>query len=335
MKALAYRVLGRLASGEFESGAALARTLGVSRGSVWNAVRELEDAGLEIYRVRGRGYRLQKPVTLIDPLEVALLLGADSTRYSMEVALAVDSTNSLALERARAHAPSGTVIAAEWQTNGRGRLGRAWHTALAGGLTFSLVWRFARGAAFLSGLSLAVGVALVRALKRAEVPDAKLKWPNDVVWNGSKLAGILIEMQGDALGPTCAVIGIGVNVRLTQTVRCRIDQAATDLETTCGRVVDRNALLAAILGELTPVLERFEQDGFAPLRSAWQRHHAWQGRRATISLPDGRRESGVVHGVDDEGALLVAIQGRMRRYHSGEVTVRGGARANAGAGAAT
>ena len=322
MKQLAYRVLHCLASGAFQSGEGLAQALGISRGSVWNAVRELEQAGLEIYRVRGRGYRLQQPVSLLDPAEVERLLGARSRHYSIEVVASVGSTNTLALERARAHAPSGKLIAAEWQTNGRGRLGRAWHADVAGALTFSLVWRFSQGAAFLSGLSLAVGVALVRAVKKAGVADAKLKWPNDLAWKGRKLAGILIEMQGDTLGPTCAVIGIGVNVRLSKAVRRHIDQAAADLESACGRTVDRNALLAAILRELAPVLETFERHGFAPLRAAWQRHHAWQGREVTVRLPDGRKESGVAHGVDDEGALLVAVPGGTRRYHSGEVSLR-------------
>lgn len=322
MKPLAYRILESLAAGEFRSGEALAHALGVSRGSVWHGVRELERAGLEIYRVRGRGYRLRQPLSLLRPAEVTRGLGGRGRRFAVEVVGTVGSTNTLALERARGNAPSGTLIAAEWQTAGRGRLGRAWHTAVAGALTFSLVWRFAQGAAFVSGLSLAVGVALVRALQKLGVPDVKLKWPNDLTWRGRKLAGILIEMQGDALGPTCAVIGIGVNIRLTQALRRHIDQAATDLESACGRVVDRNAVLAGILTELDSVLEAFERHGFAPLRAEWQRNHAWEGRQVTIHLPDGRRERGVARGVDDDGALQVAVRGSLRRYHSGEVSLR-------------
>jgi len=322
MKPLTYRVLKLLAAGDFRSGEILADTLGVSRGSVWHSVRELEAAGLEIYRVRGRGYRLRQPLSLLDATELTHHLGRHARRLVLELVDSVGSTNTLALARALANAPVGTVIVAEWQTAGRGRLGRSWQAGIGGALTFSVVWRFAQGAGFLSGLSLAAGIALARALKTLGVADAGLKWPNDVVWRGRKLAGILIEMQGDALGPSCAVIGIGVNVRLSEAVRRQIGRAATDLETACGRMLDRNAVLARVLIELTSVLEAFAREGFAPLRAEWQRHHAWQGRSVSVTLPDGRRESGVARGVDKDGTLIVAARAGLRRYHSGEVSLR-------------
>ncbi len=322
MKPLTYRVLKLLAAGDFRSGEILADTLGVSRGSVWHSVRELEAAGLEIYRVRGRGYRLQQPLSLLDAAEVRRQLGRGASGLALELVDSVGSTNTLALARAQANAPTGTVIAAEWQTAGRGRLGRSWHAGIGGALTFSMVWRFTQGAGFLAGLSLAAGIALARALKTLGVAGAGLKWPNDVVWRGRKLAGVLIEMQGDALGPSCAVIGIGLNVRLSDAVRREIGQAVTDLETVYGRMIDRNAVLARVLIELRAVLEAFARDGFAPLRAEWQRHHAWQDRSVTVALPDGRRESGVARGVDEDGALIVAARAGIRRYHSAEVSLR-------------
>lgn len=322
MKPLTYRVLKLLAVGDFRSGESLADALGVSRGSVWHSVRELEAAGLEIYRVRGRGYRLQQPLSLLDAAEVRRQLGRGASGLALELVDSVGSTNTLALARAQANAPTGTVIAAEWQTAGRGRLGRSWQAGIGGALTFSVVWRFTQGAGFLAGLSLAAGIALARALKTLGVAGAGLKWPNDVVWRGRKLAGILIEMQGDALGPSCAVIGIGLNVRLSDAVRRQIGQAVTDLETVCGRMIDRNAVLARVLIELRSILEAFARDGFAPLRAEWQCHHAWQDRSVTVALPDGRRESGVARGVDEDGALIVAARAGIRRYHSAEVSLR-------------
>jgi BirA family biotin operon repressor/biotin-[acetyl-CoA-carboxylase] ligase len=324
-------MLKLLAAGDFHSGEILASRLGVSRGSVWNAVRELETAGLAIYRVRGRGYRLKQPLSMLDATQVRRHIGRHAGSLVLELVDSVSSTNTLALERAQAKAPSGTVIVAEWQTAGRGRLGRHWQAGIGGALTFSVVWRFTEGAGFLSGLSLAVGIAVVRALKTLGVADARLKWPNDVVWRGRKLAGILIEMQGDALGPSCAVIGIGINVRLSKAVRRRIDQPASDLETACGRPFDRNVVLAQMLIDLTSVLEAFAHTGFAPLRGEWQREHAWQDRGVSVTLPDGRCESGVARGVDERGALIVAAQGGLRRYHSGEVSLRPSDRTREGA----
>ena len=322
MKVLTASVLKHLCDGEFHSGETLARALEVSRASVWHAIRDLEAAGLEIYKVHGRGYRLPQPLTLLDRAAIGRNLGAQAARFTLEVRAAADSTNTVLLGSAAAGAPSGAVLAVEWQPGGRGRLGRAWHAGVGESLTFSLLWRFARGAAALSGLSLAVGLALTRALAASGATDAALKWPNDVLWRGRKLAGILIELAGDALGPTAAVIGIGINVRLSKMTRARIDQPAVDLETASGAAPDRNRLLAAALIEIDRVLETFARDGFAPLRAEWQGRHAHQGKRVVLTLPDGSRQAGQAKGVAEDGSLLLETRAGLKRYHSGDISVR-------------
>jgi BirA family biotin operon repressor/biotin-[acetyl-CoA-carboxylase] ligase len=201
-------------------------------------------------------------------------------------------------------------------------MGRSWHAGLGGALTFSILWRFAQGAGALAGLSLAVGVAVMRALDACGAREARLKWPNDVVWRGRKLAGMLIEMHGDALGPSAAVIGIGINVRLSGAVKTRIDQPAVDLETACGYPVDRNVVLGTVLNELVDVLDGFSIEGFAPLRREWEQHHVHQGRTIIVKLPSGRCERGVALGVADDGALLFRTGSAVRRLHSGEISVR-------------
>jgi BirA family biotin operon repressor/biotin-[acetyl-CoA-carboxylase] ligase len=226
------------------------------------------------------------------------------------------------LARAAQGAASGTVLAAEWQESGRGRQGRAWHAAIGGGVTFSLLWRFSLGAAALAGLSLAAGLALVRAAAKLGAQDIALKWPNDVLWRGGKVAGMLIEMHGDALGPSAVVIGIGINVRLSDAMRARIDQPAADLESACGTVLDRSAVLGALLAELAPVLDAFADKGFAPMRPEWERHHAHQDRRVLVKLPDGRTHEGLARGVGDDGAFLFESGNALRRLHSAEVSVR-------------
>jgi BirA family biotin operon repressor/biotin-[acetyl-CoA-carboxylase] ligase len=322
MKPLTAGVLARLADGDFHSGEALARALDVSRASVWHAVRDLEAVGLEIYKVRGRGYRLPHPLTLLDRAAIERNLGAHAARFTLDIRDAEDSTNTQLLVRATAGAQSGTVLAAEWQPGGRGRLGRTWHAGVGEALTFSLLWRFARGAGALSGLSLAVGLALARALSASGAPDVVLKWPNDVLWRGRKLAGILTELAGDALGPTVAVIGIGINVRLSAATRARIGQPVTDLETICGAAPDRNRLLAFVLIELDSVLEAFAAKGFAPLRGEWQCRHAHQDKRVTLMLPDGSRQAGWARGVAEDGSLLLATRTATKRYYSGEISLR-------------
>ncbi len=321
MKALTSSVLKRLADGEFHSGEALARSLDFSRASVWNAIRDLEAAGIEVYKVHGRGYRLPYPITLLDRAAIERSLGEHAPRFTLDVRDTVASTNAALLERAAAGAPGGTVLAAEWQSHGRGRLGRAWHAGVGEALTFSLLWRFTRGAGALAGLSLAVGVAIARAVTAAGVPGVALKWPNDVLWRNGKLAGILTELAGDALGPTAAVIGIGLNVRLSQATRARIGQAAADLAT-AGAAPDRNGLLARLLIELGQTLHAFERDGFAPRRAEWQRLHALQGRRVTLVLPDGTRRTGSARGAAEDGAFLLETRAGMERFHSAEISLR-------------
>ncbi|HTE13668.1 MAG TPA: biotin--[acetyl-CoA-carboxylase] ligase [Burkholderiales bacterium] len=321
MKLLAYHTLRLLADGEFHSGAALAQAAGVSRASVWNSVQEIEVSGIEVYRIRGRGYRLAQALSMLDAARITQWLG-ESAPFNVEIMDEVESTNTLLLQRAQAGASHASVIAAECQRAGRGRLNRPWHAGIGGALTFSVLWRFTQGAATLAGLSLAVGLAVVRALESFGVNGAGLKWPNDVLWRGRKIAGILIEMQGEALGPSAVVIGAGINVRLSPAVSTRIDQAAADIETLCGRAVDRNQLLAMVLNEFNRVLLEFERAGFQAFREDWQRRHVHQGCPVRLMLPGGTSESGLARGVGNDGALLLETARGVRPFHSGDVSLR-------------
>jgi BirA family transcriptional regulator, biotin operon repressor / biotin---[acetyl-CoA-carboxylase] ligase len=315
-------VLRLLADGEFHSGAGLARALGVSRSTVWNAVHALSAAGLDVYRVKSRGYRLAQPLSLLDTSAIVRHAGTAASRFAIDLIDTAGSTNTLLLQRAAAGTPTGSVVMAEWQRSGRGRMQREWHAAIGGAITFSVLWRFTHGAAALAGLSLAVGVALTRAIARLGASDVQLKWPNDVLWRERKLGGVLIEMQGDALGPSAAVIGIGMNVRLSDSVRERIGQPATDLEAACGCVIDRSAAVGFILAELASVLDTFSTGGFAPLREEWLRSHAFDGKRVVVKLPNGRNDEGIIRGVDENGALLFDDGTGSRRLHSAEISVR-------------
>lgn len=322
MNTMAFQTLRALADGAFHSGEDIARALGVTRSAVWYGIREIGGAGFEIEKVRGRGYRLARPVSLLDAGRVGAALGAAADRITLEICDSVDSTNAQLLQRAGAGGRSGLALAAEAQQAGRGRRGRVWHSGVGSALTFSLLWRFAQGARELAGLSLAVGIALARALRAAGAPAAQLKWPNDVVLPAGKLAGILIEMQGDVLGPSVAVIGIGVNVRADARVSAQVDQNVADLETAVGGPVDRNLLLARLLQELAAVLDLFAARGFAPLREEWQQLHAYRDQAVRLELPGGQGIMGIARGVAEDGALLLETAAGVARHHSGEVSLR-------------
>lgn len=324
MQAETFDLLRLLSDESFHSGAALARELGAAPAAVQLALRELEDLGLELVRARGRGYRLAEPYDCLDAAAVRAQLGAHARHFHVEVLDACASTNTLLLERARGGAPSGSAIACELQSAGRGRRGNSWQSGLGGGLTFSLLWRFARSAAGLSGLSLAAGVAAARAIDSIGVAEVQLKWPNDLLHAGRKLGGILIEVHADAPGSTAAVIGIGLNVRLHATQRNAITQAVTDVASISGQAPQRNRLLAATLIELAQVLEQFAGQGFAPLRQEWMARHAHQGKPVTLSSGDGNTVTGKAAGVAEDGALLLETARGVERFVSGELSLRAG-----------
>ena len=324
MPAKTFDLLRLLADAGFHSGADLARELGATPAAIRLALRELEDLGIELERVRGRGCRLAEAYDYLDAGAVRAQLGAHARLFHLEMLDACASTNTLLLERAREGAPAGQVIACELQSAGRGRRGNSWQSGLGGSLTFSLLWRFGQGAAGLSGLSLAAGVAVARALASIGVAGVQLKWPNDLLHAGRKLGGILIEVHGDGPGATAAVIGIGLNVRLHTSLRDAITQAVTDVTSISGQVPQRNRLLAAVLIELAQVLEQFSAHGFAPLRQEWMARHAHQGRSVTLSSGDGGTVTGTAAGVAEDGALLLETARGVERFVSGELSLRAG-----------
>ncbi len=327
MKPLTFSILRLLSDGEFHSGVAIARSLEVSRAGVSNALRGLDEVGLTLHKVRGRGYRLVDPVQWLKRDIILKYLGEEAKSFNFEVLDAVDSTSGLLLQKAAMELNAGGasihVVAVELQTSGRGRRGRQWHSGLGDGLAFSLSWRFQQGASSLSGLSLAVGVAIIRALKARGIKGTVLKWPNDVMFNFCKLAGILIELQGDMFGPTVAVIGIGMNLKLSGKVRARIAQGATDVFSIIGEMPDRNKLMAALLIHLVMMLREFERRGFAPFKKEWADHHVFENKPVSLRLPDGSSKEGVIHGVADDGSLLLRTSAGVAGYSTGEITLCG------------
>ena len=314
-------ILRRLADGRFHSGEVLAKSLGVSRATVWQALTDADAFGVRVFRVRGRGYRLESAIELLDLATLAGLLG-EASGFSVNLLDSVESTNTHLIARAGEGTPHGTVVVAELQTRGRGRQGRPWLTGLAGALAFSLLWRFRGGVAGLSGLSLAVGLAVVRACEELGVAGVKLKWPNDVVHNGRKLAGILIEVQGDVLGPSLAVIGIGLNYRMTDKVRREIDQPVVDLAAIADPLPSRHALLAELLRQLSGVLTRFEAGGFAAMAAEWEARHAHQMKSVRLSLPDRSTVQGIAEGVAADGALKIRSATGLLQFCVGEISLR-------------
>lgn len=320
---LAQTLLTLLADGEFHSGPALGQSAGCTRTAVWKAIQSLQNTGLEIYSVRGKGYRLARPVELLEREKVIAALDAQTRKavVQLDVFHEIDSTNAYLLEAAKQGDASNRVCMAEYQRAGRGRRGRQWVSPLGGNLYLSLLWRFQGGATALGGLSLAMAVAVMRTLRDVGLSSARLKWPNDILVDGHKLAGILLELSGEATGPCAVVVGLGLNVRTPATEMSAVTQPWTDLESALGKTVSRNALAARLLCRMVSAAESFERNGLAPFMSEWSEWDALAGNEITLELPTGPLR-GVARGVDETGALLLARDGELLRYHSGEVSVR-------------
>ena len=320
-KLLTISLLRILSDGEFHSGEVMAQQLGISRASVNIALKSVDQYGLILFSVRGRGYRLIDPPQWLDGKKISAVLKTPDA-FQIEIADSAMSSNTVLLQRAALGAASGSVLAVEWQSAGRGRLGRTWHSGLGSALTFSLLWRFESGLSALSGLSLAVGVAMMRVLRNMGVSNVGLKWPNDVLTKSGKLAGILIEAQGDMLGPSLVVIGIGLNFRLPHSVIQRIDQPVSDLAHAVTELPERNRLLGLLLQELADMLSVFVRQGFLPLRAEWESYHVYQNRQVKMLLPDGAAVIGVVLGVTEEGALRVDTGQGLKIFNAGEISLR-------------
>ncbi|MEO7760319.1 MAG: biotin--[acetyl-CoA-carboxylase] ligase [Casimicrobiaceae bacterium] len=254
---------------------------------------------------------------------MVLSTGKIPHRFRIERFESIDSTSEELRRRAENADIDGLVITTETQQAGRGRLGRAWVDRPGGSLLFSVGWHAPIAVTALAGLSLATGVAVCAALEQHGVVGMQLKWPNDLLHRHCKLGGILVETIAPAPQRTQVIIGIGINIELNESARDAIAAPVTDLRA-AGWSGERDLLLADILQQLAPMLDRFAADGFRPFRAAWLARHALQQRNVTIWRAGNEIAAGRAIDVDADGALLLQTPAGVRRLLSGELTLRPG-----------
>jgi len=323
---LPQRVFQRLDDQAFQSGEALAADLSVTRAAVWKAVEQLRELGVTLDAQTNKGYRLAPGVSALSVDRIQKLLPAE-VRTRIEALLVewtLESTNTRLLEALPPGAGRAAVVLAEHQTGGRGRRGRGWVAPPGGAICLSLSWQYPDMPADLSALSLVVGLCTANALAGLKVPGVQLKWPNDLVTAGGKLGGILIEMRAESGGPVHVVIGIGLNVALDEGARAAVKAAgniADDIRTYHSPAPDRNAIVAGLLACLVPALDEFPRHGLTPHLDDWHARDALREREVRVENA-GEIIGGIARGIDAHGALLVETPDGVRRFVSGEVTVR-------------
>jgi BirA family biotin operon repressor/biotin-[acetyl-CoA-carboxylase] ligase len=311
-------LLRLLKDGEFHSGEDLGAVMGVSRSAVWKKLQQLEaETGLEIHKVRGRGYRLANPLFLLNAQQIEKHQpGLD---WAVRVYDSVDSTNAQAMRLIDGGESLPVLVLAERQTAGRGRRGRRWVSPFAENLYYSLAMRVDGGMRQLEGLSLLVGLAVVKMLRDMGVNGAGLKWPNDVLVGGRKLAGVLLELTGDPADVCHVVVGIGINVNMRASDE--VDQSWTSMLLESGGVIDRNQVVAHLSKALDTYLSAHRNVGFGAFQVEWEANHLWQGRPVTL-LAGSSAVEGVVVGIDAVGALRLKVGDQVQSFSGGELSLR-------------
>lgn len=317
-------LLQLLSDGEWHSGASLGQHFSVSRAAIWKQIESAREYGLEILADRAKGYRLADEIQLCNASEIVSYL-EDPAALHLHTYLSLESTNDTAL--ALLHDQSASLpfaVIADHQTGGRGRRGRHWVSPLGRSVYLSLAWSFSLGLTGLAGLSLVIALAMRRALLSLGYDDIDCKWPNDLQVDNKKLAGILLEVQGEADGPCQVVIGIGLNVTLsslTNDVTSQIDQPWTDLYSLSGRVDNRNLLLATLLNELCAAIGQFQAHGFKLFIEEWMQVDCMLGESVNLLL-GAESIVGIHKGISEQGGIILDTSTGVKTFNGGEVSLR-------------
>ena len=310
-------VLQTLRQGDCISGETLAKVLGISRTAIWKCIRSLQREGYQIESFHGKGYRLIGRPDLLLPKEIKAglrtnLLG-QQIAYYQEVSSTQDAAKSLAAQGAN----EGTIVIAETQTAGRGRIGRDWASP-PGGIYLSIILRPAINPSEAIRFPIIAGVAAAQAIEQLTELKPELKWPNDILIRGLKVGGILIDMSAETDRINYIIIGIGINVN-TESLPHEIKGIVTSLKTECGKEVSRVQLAQDILVQLESLYQIFEVSGFETIRKRWKALSntigAWVSVRGERERLDGRAMD-----IDVDGALIVQkADGTLERVISGDI----------------
>ena len=323
MKAIRETLIQKLVKGDFLSGQALGEELGVSRAAISKHIAALQEMGFDIFSVTGKGYRIAEPIALLSEEAIVAHLATSNDTPKVEVHSVIDSTNSYLMRRLPNQNTLGQVCIAEYQSAGRGRRGRQWISPFGSHIYMSMYWYLEQGMSAAMGLSVVAALAVSDAIKALYNIEVELKWPNDIYFNGVKLAGILIDLEGQAMEPCHCVIGIGLNINMPSKSAELVDQPWTDLSSALGVEIDRNLLAANIISALLKRLSIHSKSGINTMVAQWQAQDFYLNK--PVALITGEKTTrGISRGINAQGALLLEVNGKVGPVYGGEVSLRGG-----------
>ncbi|MBY0483396.1 biotin--[acetyl-CoA-carboxylase] ligase [Nitrosomonas sp.] len=325
MNQSALSILRLLNDGQYWSGESLEKKLFCKRAKILNSLKDIDSYGIKIVNTRGLGFRWINPISYLNKNLILGYNSIDLRNFNITLFDTLDSTNTFLLDNLKNGVVDNRcipVVATEYQTNGRGRAGRLWYSGFGDSLTFSFGWRFDKGVSALSGISLIIGIAIIRVLRTFSITCASIKWPNDILVGNKKLAGILIELRGEICGPSYAVIGVGFNYKLSDNIKSIINQKTTDFLSISDVYFDRNQILSALLTEFQNILPVFVNHGFAYFKKEWISYHAFERHQVSLILPNDSVIVGTVDGVKEDGSICLMTSSGRKSYHVGDISIR-------------
>lgn len=317
------KLLRVIADGDLYSGEELGVELGISRAAIWKIINSLRDYGLTVVAVKGKGYRLSRPIEFLDKEELlsGMSLPAVKILNRLEIFEDIDSTNQYLMENMERPDKHASVVLAEYQSRGRGRQGSPWISPIGSGISLSIGWHFEQPVDSLTCLSLAVGCAVIRILTKMGFESIGLKWPNDIYFQDKKLGGLLSEIKGETAGPCDVVIGLGLNYAFPAGFDGNINQPWTDLASIKESIPSRNVITAELISELILLLDGYADIKIEDTINEWREYDCMRGKIARLIL-QGKYINGLVVGVDNDGALLMSVNERIQKYTAGEISLR-------------
>lgn len=310
------RLIAIMSDGEFHSGEQLGSELGMSRAAINKHIHTVREWGLDIFTVPGKGYKLPAAIQLLDRDKILAAL----PEGNVDVLPVIDSTNQYLQDRIT-QLRSGDACVAEYQQAGRGRRGRQWFSPFGSNLYLSMYWKLDQGPAAAMGLSLVIGIVTAEVMQQLGAKDVRVKWPNDLYLKDRKLAGILVELTGKTGDAAHLVIGAGINLRMREPAANVIDQGWINLQE-AGIDIDRNELTVTLLKELRGALRKFELEGLSSFISRWRNLDNFIDRPVKLLIGD-KEIHGIERGIDPQGALLLELNGEVKTFIGGEISLRG------------
>ena len=309
---------------DFLSGEDLAERLNVSRTAIWKHINALRDSGYDIESVPRSGYRLINSPDLLSAEEISTALSTKILGSTIKYFTSTDSTNNQAKKLAMQGATDGTIVISEEQLGGRGRLSRMFFSPKYKGIWFSVILRPKFLPQEAPKCTLLAAVAIAKAIDEATGIKVGIKWPNDILYNGKKLVGILTEMNAEMDCVNYIVIGMGINVNITSDEMPNdIKEIATSLKQIAKKDISRLKLLTSILNNLEELYLAVQERGFAPIFDEWRKYSITLNQHIkVIGVNDSETFEGVAVDIDNDGALLVKTNGQIKRVLAGDVSIR-------------